>query len=90
MLDTKPYLSESCGRETPQTDVRILDDEGNMVPAGEIGEIVIRADSSARGYWNRPAETEAVFRPEGVRTGDLGRLDDQGYIYRVRLYSRDS
>jgi acyl-CoA synthetase (AMP-forming)/AMP-acid ligase II len=81
MAGSRPYLAESCGRETPQADVRVLDDEGNEVAIGEIGEVVIRADSTARGYWNRPEETAKTFRPEGVRSGDLGRLDEDGYVY---------
>jgi acyl-CoA synthetase (AMP-forming)/AMP-acid ligase II len=83
MVAGKPHLAESCGRETPQADIRIVDGGGAELPRGEVGEIVIRADSTARGYWNRPAETEATFRPTGLWSGDLGRLDDEGYLYVV-------
>jgi acyl-CoA synthetase (AMP-forming)/AMP-acid ligase II len=81
ITESHAYLAESCGRETPQADVRVLDDDGNPVAVGEIGEVVIRCDSMARGYWNRPEQTAEVFRPEGVRSGDLGRLDEDGYLY---------
>jgi acyl-CoA synthetase (AMP-forming)/AMP-acid ligase II len=81
MVSGKDYLSSSCGRETPMADIRIVGDDGRELPAGQIGEIVIRAASVARGYWNRPEETAAAFRPDGLRSGDLGRLDDEGYLY---------
>jgi acyl-CoA synthetase (AMP-forming)/AMP-acid ligase II len=81
MVAGKTQLSESCGRETPQSEIRILNDEGEELPPGEVGEIVIRAESVARGYWNRPEETEATFRSTGLWSGDLGRLDDEGYLY---------
>ena len=42
---------------------------------------MIRADSQARGYWNRPEETAQTFRPDGVWSGDLGYLDDEGYLH---------
>ncbi|HVV31134.1 MAG TPA: AMP-binding protein [Mycobacteriales bacterium] len=73
----------SCGRETPQAEIRVVDDDGNDLPAGEVGEVVIRADSMARGYWNNPAATAAAFRPEGLWSGDLGRLDEEGYLHIV-------
>jgi acyl-CoA synthetase (AMP-forming)/AMP-acid ligase II len=74
-------LVSSCGRETPQAEIRVVDDEGEVVPAGEVGEIVINADSSASGYWNRPEQTAATFRPTGVWSGDLGLLDEAGYLH---------
>jgi acyl-CoA synthetase (AMP-forming)/AMP-acid ligase II len=83
MVTDKPHLAESAGRESPQSEVHIFDDDGNDLPAGEVGEIVLRADSMARGYWNRPEETARTFRPDGLRTGDLGRLDEEGYLYVV-------
>ncbi|MHB8467250.1 MAG: class I adenylate-forming enzyme family protein, partial [Acidimicrobiales bacterium] len=76
----KIHLLESCGRETPQSEIRIVDDDGEELPSGEIGEVVVRAESLARGYWNRPEETAATFRPTGLWSGDLGRLDDERYL----------
>jgi acyl-CoA synthetase (AMP-forming)/AMP-acid ligase II len=83
MVAGKEHLAESCGRETPHAEIRIVGDEGEEVPRGEVGEIVIVAESTARGYWNRPAETAATFRPTGLWSGDLGRIDDEGYVYIV-------
>lgn len=67
--------------------ILLLDDDGNEVPSGEVGEIVVRSKYLAPGYWRNPELTEAVFRPAemtiGARlyfTGDLGRLDDDGCL----------
>jgi acyl-CoA synthetase (AMP-forming)/AMP-acid ligase II len=75
------HLLASCGRETPFAEIWIADNEGNPLPAGETGEIVISSDALALGYWNRPEATAAAFRPDGLRSGDLGRLDEEGYLY---------
>ncbi|WP_409330859.1 class I adenylate-forming enzyme family protein [Trujillonella humicola] len=74
-------LLASCGRETPFAEIAIVDDEGRPLPPGETGEIVIRSDAVALGYWNRPEATAATFRPEGLFSGDLGWLDEAGYLY---------
>jgi acyl-CoA synthetase (AMP-forming)/AMP-acid ligase II len=83
MVAGKDYLAQSCGKETPQAEIRIVGEDGRELPCGEVGELVIRAESVARGYWNRPDETEDTFRPTGLWSGDLGRLDDEGYVYIV-------
>ena len=75
------HLLASCGRETPFSEISIVDDEGNVLPPGETGEIVIRSDAVAMGYWNRPEASAETFRPEGMFSGDLGRLDEAGYLY---------
>ena len=81
LLAGKERLHSSCGRETPQAEIRIVNDEGDLLPPGETGEIVIRADSQARGYWNRPEQTAATFRPDGIWSGDSGWLDEEGYLH---------
>jgi acyl-CoA synthetase (AMP-forming)/AMP-acid ligase II len=81
MVAGKAHLVGSCGRETPMAEIRIVGNDGEELPPGENGEIVIRAESVARGYWNRPVESEATFRPNGLWSGDLGRLDEEGYLY---------
>jgi acyl-CoA synthetase (AMP-forming)/AMP-acid ligase II len=83
MVGGNEHLAESCGRETPQAEIRIMGHDGAELPRGEVGEIVIKAESMARGYWNRPAETQATFRASGLWSGDLGRIDDEGYLYVV-------
>jgi acyl-CoA synthetase (AMP-forming)/AMP-acid ligase II len=73
-------LLTSCGRETPLAEIRIVDENGLDVPTGQTGQIVVRSDMVAAGYWNMPEATAAAFRPDGLRTGDLGRLDERGYL----------
>ena len=55
----------------------------HLVKDGEPGEICVRGPQVMQGYWNKPAETAAVFVGEWLRTGDMGRIDDDGYIYVV-------
>jgi acyl-CoA synthetase (AMP-forming)/AMP-acid ligase II len=74
-------LQTSCGRETPQSEIRIVNDAGDEVPRGEVGEIVIKADSQAVGYWNRPEQSAATFLPAGIWSGDVGWQDAEGYIH---------
>jgi acyl-CoA synthetase (AMP-forming)/AMP-acid ligase II len=74
-------LLASCGRETPMAEIRIVGEDGADLPVGETGEIVIRSDMVAAGYWNKPEATAETFRPTGLWSGDLGRLDERGYLY---------
>ena len=72
----------SSGRAVPVMEVRVVDDDGNPVPAGEVGEICFRGPNLIRGYWNKPEATAEVIDADGwLRSGDLGRLDDEGFIY---------
>jgi long-chain acyl-CoA synthetase len=71
----------SIGLPIPSTDVAILDDDGQPLPAGEVGEIAIRGPQVMQGYWNRPDETAKVFTRDGwLLTGDMGTMDARGYI----------
>ena len=73
----------SVGEPVPGVEVRILDDAGAAVGAGEPGEIVVRSATVMRGYWHAEAETGAVLREGWLATGDIGRLDEDGYLYVV-------
>jgi long-chain acyl-CoA synthetase len=73
----------SIGKGIPGVELQVLDDEGTPVKPGDIGEIVARGDNIMLGYWNDPEETAKVLRPEGLRTGDLATVDEEGYIYVV-------
>ena len=76
----------SSGRVGGDFEVRIFDDSDNELPAGEAGEIVVRPrrpNILFQGYWNRPADTVKVWRNLWFHTGDLGRIDEQGYLYFV-------
>ena len=73
--------SGSIGIPVPEVDVRLVDDNGADVPAGATGEFLVRGPGMFRGYLNRP-EATAAARPGGwLRTGDLGRADERGFLY---------
>jgi long-chain acyl-CoA synthetase len=73
--------SGQIGVPLPSTDAAILDDDGNALALGEIGEICIRGPQVMKGYWNRSDETAKVFTPDGwFRTGDMGVMDERGEI----------
>ena len=72
----------SAGCATPRMEVRIIDLDGREVPAGVDGEICLRGPAIMAGYWNRPEATAEVLDAEGwFRTGDIGRLDEDGYLF---------
>ncbi|MEX2606228.1 MAG: long-chain fatty acid--CoA ligase [Kiritimatiellia bacterium] len=73
----------SVGFPVPDVEMCILDEQGDEVPGGEIGEICVRAPSVMKGYWNQPEETAASFFGDWFRTGDLGQVDADGYFYIV-------
>jgi len=73
----------SVGLPVPGTEVRILDDAGEDVPAGEVGEICARSPGVMQGYWHSPAVTAEALRGGWLHTGDLGYVDEQGYLYIV-------
>ncbi len=56
---------------------------GSLLPAGEEGEIVVKGPNIMQGYWNRPEETAAIFKNGWMRTGDIGKMDKDGYFYVV-------
>ena len=73
----------SSGRATFCTEVRIVDELGQEVPRGTVGEIVVRGPNVMQGYWNKPELTSAAVRDGWMHTGDGGRMDDEGFIYVV-------
>jgi long-chain acyl-CoA synthetase len=74
----------SVGVPTFNTVVRIIDDAGNELPPGEIGEFVTGGPQVVPGYWGKPEETAATFRSDGaIKTGDVGFMDADGWFYIV-------
>src|SRR5258708_22814378 len=63
--------------------MRLIDDEGNTVPDGETGEIAIRGHNVMKGYWNKPEATAEAITDGWFRTGDMARVDSDGYYYIV-------
>jgi long-chain acyl-CoA synthetase len=71
----------SIGLPVPSTDISIRDDAGKELPTNGTGEICVFGPQVMRGYWNRPDETEQVMFGDWLRTGDIGRIDDKGFVY---------
>jgi fatty-acyl-CoA synthase len=78
-----PERLASCGMPTAGLQVKLLDEEGEEVPVGEVGEICCRGPLVMAGYWNKPEETEKAFRHGWLHTGDLARRDADGFLYIV-------
>jgi len=76
-------LARSCGRAVVGNQVRILSPEGTELPSGEIGEVVVRGPNVMQGYWNKPEQTAAALKEGAYWTGDLGYVDNQGYVFLV-------
>jgi acyl-CoA synthetase (AMP-forming)/AMP-acid ligase II len=74
---------QSCGRPLPLNEFRIVDGEGNTVPDGEPGELLIRAPSITKGYWRQPETTASVLDNGWYRSGDIVRRDAEGLYYIV-------
>ena len=79
-VDSTAY-SGNIGLPMPNTDLKLLDDDGNEVPLGTPGEIAIKGPQVMAGYWQRPDETAKVMTPDGFfRSGDIGVVDERGYF----------
>jgi len=94
MTETTAAFTQLSGRElqdhpgsaglcAPVGAMSIRDESSNPLPAGQIGELWVTGPNCAIGYWRRPAETAEVFIDGWVRTGDLGYLDENGFLYLV-------
>lgn len=78
-----PEHRHSAGRSTFVTEVRIVGPDDTELPRGQIGEIVVRGANVMPGYWGRPDATAEALRGGWMHTGDLGRMDADGYVYVV-------
>lgn len=74
---------ESCGKPFRDGEIRIVDKQGCDVPVGAVGEIVAKSDRMMQGYWKMPKETAETIRGGWLYTGDMARMDEDGYIYIV-------
>lgn len=79
----RDYLDHptSTGRATPILEISIRDLEGSPVPAGSSGEIWLKSPTLIKGYWGKPEATAETFVDGWLRTGDIGRLDEEGFLY---------
>ncbi|WP_312710688.1 long-chain fatty acid--CoA ligase [Stenotrophomonas sp.] len=82
-LDLAEY-NGAIGLPIPSTDACVKDDNGNTLPAGDVGELCIKGPQVMKGYWQRPEETAKAVDAEGwLHTGDMARMDEQGFFYIV-------
>ncbi len=73
------HRPESCGPAIPVADMKVVDADGTTLPAGGVGELLVRGPHVVEGYWNRPEENAATFVDGWLKTGDLARIDDEGF-----------
>ncbi|MFB4291834.1 class I adenylate-forming enzyme family protein [Nonomuraea sp. ATR24] len=74
---------DSIGRPTAVVDVRVVDPMGEELPPGEVGELCLRGPNVIMGYWNKPQATAETFVDNWLHTGDLARIDEEGFVYIV-------
>ena len=76
-----PYREGYIGQAILDTELKIVDDEGNELPPGEPGELLIRGPQVMAGYWQRPEATAETFTPDGwLKSGDIGVIDEDGFL----------
>ena len=85
VVTMSPYSERpgSAGRPLPLVDVRMMDDSDQPVPTGQAGEIAVRGPMVFKGYWGLEAENAYTFRNGWHHTGDMGRFDNDGYLWYV-------
>jgi long-chain acyl-CoA synthetase len=77
------YVSHptSSGRATPILEMKVVDEAGRTLPPGERGEICLKGPNVIRGYWDDPEATAEAFTDGWLHTGDIGRIDEEGFVY---------
>jgi len=75
--------AKSTGQPLVGVDISIVDDQGAELDPGEVGEVAIRGANVMAGYWNKSEQTKTVLNDGWYRSGDLGRMDDEGYLFLV-------
>jgi long-chain acyl-CoA synthetase len=74
---------DSVGLASPVCDVKVVSEAGEELPTGEMGELWVRGPNVVKGYWHRPEATATSFTDGWFHTGDVGKIDEQGFIYLV-------
>jgi long-chain acyl-CoA synthetase len=79
----RPTKPGSIGQPMPEVEVRIVDDHDLNVPAGTVGELLVKGPNVSSGYYKLPAETAKTFKNGWLHTGDMASMDEDGYLYLV-------
>ncbi|NDU79054.1 AMP-binding protein, partial [Actinomadura sp. DSM 109109] len=80
----KPRKAGSIGTPIEGVEMQVWDDNGNEVPQGEVGEIVIRGHNVMKGYWDRPEATDEAIDADGwFKSGDMAKVDEDGFFFIV-------
>lgn len=74
---------KSAGQAIPCAEIRIVNEAGEELPLGDIGEITVRGPQAMKGYWNKPEETAVSLRNGWIHTGDAGYMDEDGFVFLV-------
>ncbi len=74
---------DSCGPALPVCDMKVVDENGNELPTGEVGELWGKGPNVLKGYWNNPEATATTFADGWVKTGDMAKIDEEGFCYIV-------
>jgi acyl-CoA synthetase (AMP-forming)/AMP-acid ligase II/ABC-type nitrate/sulfonate/bicarbonate transport system permease component len=80
-IDDAPRKMASAGRICPRVEIKIIDKDGKDLPNGEVGEVIARGPQIMKGYYKNPKATAQKIKDGWYYTGDLGRFDEDGYIY---------
>lgn len=75
------HKAGTAGRAAPNVEILVCDENGRRLPAGEAGEVVVRGSMVMKEYWKQPELTEKAFCRDGLKTGDIGYLDVDGYLF---------
>jgi long-chain acyl-CoA synthetase len=86
MVSTTPYEDvlrkiKGAGKPLCLVDARIVDEEGHELPSGSVGEIMLKGAKIFKGYWKKPEATKETIVDGWVHTGDIGKIDDEGFLY---------
>jgi acyl-CoA synthetase (AMP-forming)/AMP-acid ligase II len=83
VIDGEHALSKagSCGLPMFYIDIRLVDEDGNDVEPEELGEVIMRSQNVMKGYWGKPEETARTIRDGWLYTGDIAKMDEDGYLY---------
>ena len=79
--DNAMNRTKSCGKSIVNVDVKVVNESGNTISSGQVGEIIVKGENIMKGYWSKPQATKDTIKEGYLYTGDLATVDEEGYIY---------